>query len=259
MVQHRISEIYRTGLFGGLFSLAAILSTGATAQFPFRKGEKLTYELVYQWGFIWAEAGQATFTVGDTLVGSDRFYKFKGYGESYSHWDWFYKVSSTYASYADAKLNSMRFMRYGQEGSYRYNRDYHVKDEVVHYKKADNGESPTYTTLPKLHGALDVITAIYYCRTIDFSSKKPGTRVPLTFYLDGAYHNTFLEYVGPVTWENPRNGQRHACFLFKPSLIEGTIFKAGEHMSVYVSADSNRIPIYIETELRIGRARIFLL
>lgn len=254
----RINSItYLKGLLGGLFSLSAVVQS--SGQLPFKKGEVLNYELVYQWGLIWVEAGMATFTVSDTLAGGQQYYKFKGYGQSYTHWDWFYKVRSTYESYADKNLNSKRFKRYGQEGSYHYNRDYHVKTDSIFYKIADKDKQVKHGSLPTVKGALDVITAIYHCRTIDFSKLAVESKIPLTFYLDGAYHPSYLRYKGKQIWKDPRDDKEYVCYLFKPSLLEGTIFKAGEHMEVYVTADYRRIPIYIETELSVGKARIFLM
>jgi len=37
--------------------------------------------------------------------------------------------------------------------------------------------------------------------------------------------------------------------------VEGTIFKAGERMKVWVTKDRNLIPIYIESQIRVGSIR----
>lgn len=250
---------YSKGLLWGLFSLLSLGNAMAQKNLPFKKGEILNYELVYQWGIIWVEAGMATFSVADTVSGGQTYFKFKGYGQSYTHWDWFYKVRSTYESYADANLQSKRFLRYGQEGSRQYNRDYHVKSDSIFYKIADDKKEIRHGSLPTMKDAYDVITAIYHCRTLDFSMMTVESKIPLTFYLDGAYHPSYLRYKGKTIWKDPRDDKEYACYLFKPALIEGTIFKAGENMEVYVTADYRRIPIYIETELSVGKARIFLM
>ena len=45
---------------------------------------------------------------------------------------------------------------------------------------------------------------------------------------------------------------------FKIDLIEGTIFKSGEKMSIFVTDDENKIPIYVEAEILIGAIQVFV-
>lgn len=242
--------------------LTILLASQLSAQskpLPFNKGETLVYELTYQWGLIWADAGMATFTVDDTLVGGHKCWHFRGYGQSYRHWDWFYEVRSTYESWADSSLNSLRFKRHGFEGSTIYDRDYHVKPDSIFYRISDDLPQSLYGKIPSQNGALDVVTAIYYCRTLDFSQRSTDEIIPLTFYLDGSYFNSHLRFKGIEQWKDPRSDRTIECIVFTPNLIKGTIFKEGEGMTVYVSNDERRIPVYIETELRIGKAKIFLI
>lgn len=248
-------------LFWGLFfALGFSLSSLGQTSLPFKKGEELKYELVYQWGLIWANAGVATFTVGDTLVEGEQFWHFTGHGKSYPKWDWFYEVDSKYESYSTTNLASLRFKRQGFEGSNVFDRDYHVKADSIYYRITDDDEAnERHGVMEYKEDALDVVTAIYYCRALDFSSMTEGEKVPLKFYLDGGYYESYLRYSGEVTWKNPRTNEKIECILFKPSLIKGTIFKEGEHMEVYVTNDSQRIPVYIETDLKVGKAKIYLL
>jgi hypothetical protein len=49
-----------------------------------------------------------------------------------------------------------------------------------------------------------------------------------------------------------------ACWEFHPTLIDGTVFKPGDEMKVLMTADDRRLPVYIETELIVGAAKIHL-
>ena len=63
-----------------------------------------------------------------------------------------------------------------------------------------------------------------------------------------------------TNWRAPsKTGEKRECWVFKPLLIEGTVFKEGENMTVYVSKDEKKIPIYIETDLVVGKAKVFLI
>ncbi|HPI54618.1 MAG TPA: DUF3108 domain-containing protein, partial [Chitinophagaceae bacterium] len=45
---------------------------------------------------------------------------------------------------------------------------------------------------------------------------------------------------------------------FKPKLIQGTLFKGGEQMTVYVTDDDNKIPVLIETPILVGTIKVEL-
>ncbi|MCH2199520.1 MAG: DUF3108 domain-containing protein [Flavobacteriales bacterium] len=253
------SKYLRAPLWSLFFLLALPSFAQEKTSFPFYKGETITYELTYQWGLIWADAGVATFTVGDTIVNNERYWRFSGLGVSYPKWNWFYKVNSLYESYASEDLTSQRFVRKGYEGSNIYDRDYHVKEDSIYYRIQDGEDFARHGVMERKAAALDVVTAIYYCRSIDFNQYAVGDKIPLLFYLDGNYYESYLRYSGIEMWEDPETDEEIECIVFKPNLIKGTIFKEGERMEVYVTNDDRKIPVYIETDLKVGKAKIHLI
>lgn len=48
------------------------------------------------------------------------------------------------------------------------------------------------------------------------------------------------------------------CIKFRPKLVEGTIFKGGEDMTVWVTDDDNKIPVYVETPIIVGTVKVKL-
>jgi hypothetical protein len=44
----------------------------------------------------------------------------------------------------------------------------------------------------------------------------------------------------------------------KPLLLEGSTFKGGEKMTIWVSADANHIPLRIETPISVGKIKVDL-
>jgi hypothetical protein len=227
---------------------------------PFNlSGEKVSYELVYNWGLIWASAGKVDFSVRDTLVNGETCYKLKGYGTSYESWDWFYKVRSTYESLTNSQLKPIWFRRKGKEGSHHYNTFYSVKENEAEMVSIDRKGKVSKTTFALAPCSFDVISAVYYCRHIDFSQLKPQETIPLSLFVDGASHPSYLRYLGKEKWTDERDGKSYNCIKFSPLLIEGTVFKEGENMVVYVTDDHRKLPVYIETELVVGKAKVFLL
>jgi len=223
------------------------------------KGEKISYELIYNWGLIWVEAGKVDFSVRDTLVNGKTCYKLRGYGTSYKNWDWFYKVRSNYESLTNDQLRPIWFRRKGREGSHYYNTLYSIKGNEADFVSIDKKGKATQLKISLADCSFDVISAIYYCRTIDFSKVKINETIPLNLFLDGESHESYLRYLGKVKWKDERSGKEYNCIKFSPLLIDGTVFKEGENMVVYVTDDGRKLPVYIETELVVGQAKVFLI
>ena len=226
----------------------------------FKAGEQFNYKILYNWGAIWMEAGEASFSVFLNNMNGKSVYHFVGIGSTYSKYDWFYKVRDRYESYADtATLKPLRFIREAKEGgSYTYD-DYvfnHQKNKV--YTSSKRNKKPTKLDSLKITDCTnDVMTAIFYARGLDFSRYKPKDTIPITFVLDGEVVPSYIRYLGKETIKSELLGNVR-CIKFCPKLIEGTIFKGGEGMIVWVTDDDNKMPIYVETPIIVGTIKVHL-
>lgn len=226
---------------------------------PFAFGEVIEYELNYNWGLLWLSAGDATFEVLKPKKDPSSYYHLRGIGKSRESWDWFYKVYSIYESYTDEKLIPYRSSRMGDEGSHYYNDTYTVEGDSVYFTSYDQAENVKRKNKTKLLDcALDVTTAVYYCRTLDFDKLEPNEIIDLNMYLDGSMEDTYVRYLGVENWTDPRSKETIECLVLKPNLIDGSVFKSGENMTVYVRNDEHKVPVYIETKLVVGKAKIYL-
>jgi hypothetical protein len=222
-------------------------------------GERLDYTVTYEWGPFYLEVGDVSFTTASMAYSGNQLWSFEGWGASRNHWNWFYPVNSIYASVADAQLNPINFQRRGREGSHRYDRWYFLKDpqEVTWISSDPDLESGAVTN--DLDAPLhDVMTAVHYCRHLPWEDYQPGDTVALHLVLDGEVHSTRLDFRGTKEHMDPTTQSVVKCWEFSPTLIDGTVFKAGDQMRVIVTADERRLPIFVETELVVGRARIYL-
>ncbi|HSH53034.1 MAG TPA: DUF3108 domain-containing protein, partial [Bacteroidales bacterium] len=55
------------------------------------------------------------------------------------------------------------------------------------------------------------------------------------------------------------NKQKFKTIKFSALLVEGTIFKGGEDLLIWVTDDLNRIPVLIEAKILIGSVKATLL
>lgn len=245
------------GLLLPLFSTAQ--KTCIPGNQSFRSGEQLTYVVNYNWGAIWMTTAEVTFSVNAAEMNGKKVYHFTGVGGTYPKYDWFYKVRDRYEAFADTlTLSPIRFKRDVNEGST------HAKDDYVFsqrknkvYISEQRGEKTKFDSLNISACTNDVITAIFYARCLDFSAYKPNDTIPISFVLDGEVFNSYIRYVGKETIYSELLGNVR-CIKFKPKLVEGTIFKGGEGMTVWVTDDKNKMPVYVETPIIVGTIKVSL-
>lgn len=217
----------------------------------FNPGEKVTYKVYYNMGWIWAGAGEAVFTTKYENYKGTPVYHVKGIGTTYSSYEWFYKVRDVYESYIDtSNLMPVKFLRDVNEGDTKFTNNVtfdHTRKQAI----STNG-------VFDIPGCVqDVLSTIYYARNIDYNKYKPGAKIPFNMFIDDEVYSLYIRYLGKEKIKT-KHGTYNAIKL-APLLVEGTMFKGGEKMLVYVSDDENHIPVRIESPILIGSIKVDLL
>lgn len=229
----------------------------STSSKRFQAGEALTYSIYYYFMGVWVGAGDVTFSVSNGDFNGIPCYHFKGFGKTYPRYDWFYKVRDTYESYArTSDLLPYHFIRDVSEGGFYYREEniYDYGDSLIYSVlkvKEDPIQLDTIAIKPQ---AFDVLSLVYHSRGIQFNKYRIGDKIPIRMVIDREIFDLYIRYLGTKTYEHDELGDIE-CYVFSPLLVKGSIFKEGEGMRVYVSKDENRIPIYIESEIRVGQIR----
>lgn len=226
----------------------------------FKTGEQFNYKVVYKWGFIWVEAGEATFSAQQTSLNGKSVYHFTGLGSTFPKYDWIFKVRDKYESYADTlTLKPIRFSREVKEGSNFQYDDYvfFQKKNKVYTSSRKYGNAAKLDSLTITSCTNDVMTAIFYARCLDFTKYKPNDTIPITFVLDGVVYPSYIRYMGKEIREDTLLG-RVRCIKFRPNLVAGSIFKGGEGMTVWITDDENKMPVYVETPILVGTVKVYL-
>ncbi len=224
----------------------------------FQRGEKLTYKVYYNWNFVWLAAGEVTFEVNE----DDHQYHFKATGSTYESYDWFYYVRDVYNSWVD---KSTRLPSYSErsvhEGNYRiFERikfDQSRRKATV-WRAPKRGEPETQTEHPVREPVHDVLSSLYFLRTIDFSDKPVGFEQPFCIFMDQEEYPLRMRYLGKETNKKIRGLGRFNTLKFQPQVIVGNIFKDDAKMTVWVSDDANRIPLLVETPIAVGSVKMVL-
>ncbi|MBD98493.1 MAG: hypothetical protein CMO34_01510 [Verrucomicrobia bacterium] len=157
-------------------------------------------------------------------------------------------------------MASLRFNRKVNEGGTHIREEYTFNqnnNKVFTYRQMDEDEEFVEDTVSTKGCSYDVLTMIYYARNIDFTGAVMDQKFPIRIFIDNEAHDTYIRFKGIKELE-VKNFGTFRCIIFSPYLIEGSIFNAGEDMTVWVTDDKNKIPLLIETPILVGsiRARI---
>lgn len=227
----------------------------------FSSGEELQYKVIYNWGMIWVESAYSTFKVSSAKLNGKSCYLFNGSGSTYPKYDWFFKVRDVFETYVDSEsFRPLKFKADIQEGSKKDKHTYIFNNsQKKAYTIINHGNKPVNIDTLKINPCtIDVLTAIYYARNIDYSTCKVNDTVSISLLLDGKVYPIYVRYLGKELFTSKELG-KYNCIKFSPLLVEGSIFKKGEGMTVWVSNDKNKIPIYIETPITVGTVKVKLM
>lgn len=241
--------------------LLTLTYSGSMAQArPFQAGEKISYHAYYNWGMIWIHAGDVQFTVNQKPFAGKQTYYFEVTGKSIPKYDWMYKVRDSFKSYVETdSFNALWAERNTSEGNYKAYETYTFKpaEKKIYTTVQNSKKRLTRDTLQSSANVLDVLSAIYQCRCIDFEHYKVNEKIPVKIILDGKIYPLHLRYMGKEVVKN-KDERKYRCIKFSVLLVEGSIFKGGEDMNVWVTDDENRVPVVVDAKILIGSVKAYL-
>lgn len=244
-----------------LFALNSASAQCFKQNTAFQSGEVIDYEVYYNWGFIWLNAGWVTFKVEDAKYNGRDAYLLDSYGSSHKSYDWLYKVRDHYQSYLDKEtLQPIYFTRENYEGGYEVDNKYIFdwKNNNTVYSYTQNSDKPfSEDTLKVPDCTFDVLSLIYYARNIDLKKYKIDAKIPVVSIIDNEVFHLYIRNLGKETIKD-REGNSHDCLKFSALLVEGTIFEGGEDMFVWISDDENKVPVLVEAKILIGSVKAYL-
>ncbi len=244
-----------------VFILIGILTTAraqcTSVNTVFGAGEHVTYSAFYNWGFIWLNAGVVTFSVEAAVWQNQPVYHLQSIGITHRAYDRFFMVRDTFESYVmKDNLRPLEFRQITNEGSYSSSHHYlfNNHNRTIRAMISKEGGPVQHSILPWPECSFDILTMIYQARNIDFLKYKKNDKIPIVMVVDGEIHNLYIRYLGKEVVAN-RDGRKFNCLKFSPLLVKGTIFEAGEDMTVWVTDDKNRVPIVVEAKILIGSVK----
>lgn len=241
---------YNLILIALLYSLSSVAQTDfcRIKNTSFKTGERLMFKVYYNMSPLWIHAGNAQFIVASEMLDNKKVFHISGVGKTVKSYDWFFKVNDKYETILDQEtLLPQRFIRNVNEGGFKIH-NYVNFNQAIGKAVSTNG----VFEVPKC--IQDVLSAIYYARNIDYNKHKAGDKIPFSMFLDDKVYDLYIRYVGKEIIET-KYGKFKAIKIM-PLLIEGTIFKGGEKMAVWVSDDANHIPLRVDSPILVGSIKV---
>jgi hypothetical protein len=214
----------------------------------FQEGEWFRFEMSYS-GFL--KAGNATLEVKESNINGKPVYHVVGKGWTTGAIKWFFKVRDRYESYIDKETGMpYKFIRKIDEGG-------HTKDIEIafdHEKQqalVENKKHKTKKTIATEKDVQDMVSAFYYLRNnYDTESIRTGDIVTLNMFFDEENYNFKLKFLGRETIDTEFGKVK--TLKFRPYVMAGRVFKEQESLTLWVSADDNKIPLKIKADLAVG-------
>ncbi len=218
----------------------------------FKIGEQLEYEVNYSSVLGDFTAGKAIVNIHEWVDENGNIgYQFIGNGETNNFFDIFYEVVDRFESkVAGNTLFPHHFIRNTHEGTYIHN-------DTVFFDRAFDSAYSIRKKLLVPDDVHDIVSAVFYMRTLSVEDFGEDSLYHLNFYLDDSVYNSVIKYEGRGIIETKWGWL--PCLKVWPMLAIGEVFTNKYPMSVWITDDENHIPIMAESEIIVGSVKMELI
>ncbi len=220
--------------------------------------EKLNYTVYFHWGPIWIDGGDMVLQTERVDYQGEEVVKLTGLGISAEKWKWLFEINDHYISWCRKgdflPLETIKdAYEAGEKTDNHYIFDYR-KSQV--YIQTKNNESPIKKdTLTLDRPIYDAQCATAWLRYLDFEKLKTRDTIHLNVLLDGAlYRQEFLIFKGEELLD--QSGKHYEVLKFTAMMPENNLFSSTEAIRVWVTNDSQRLPLKIKADLKVGSIEV---
>lgn len=224
-----------------------------------KPGETLSYELKFNWKFIWFNVGWAQMTVNESTWNGRECLQTDLRTFTNKRADKWFKMRDTLTCITTPDLIPLFFRKAAEEGK-RYSIDevrfgYLDGKCIVDQQRTLKGETKKrHDEMPVC--VYDMLSILLQARSYDPTDYKPGMKILFSMATGRAIEKQTLIYRGKEDYE-AENGTTYRCLVF--SLVEYDKKKREkEVITFYVTDDRNHLPVRLDMYLNFGSAKAFL-
>ena len=221
----------------------------------FQSGEWFKFRMSYSG---WFKAGEASLRVDEKRLNGKPVYHVIGKGKTTGLANAFFRVRDRYESYFDKNTGApYKFIRKIDEGG-------HTKDIEIEFNHEEqkaivnNKKHKEIKTIATEEGVQDMVSMYYYLRnSIDINTLEVGDEIKTNMFFDEENYGFKLRYLGKEAIKVDINDSsvKVKSLKFRPYVMAGRVFKEEESLTLWVSADKNKIPLKIKADLAVGSLR----
>ncbi len=248
-------------LFSFLIASTAINGQCKVRNNAFASGEKITYDLYFNYGIINARAGKGSLSVTEANYRGINAYKTVMTLNTSGLAGNIYSVNDTLTSYVDMDLRPLLFTKEAAEA-----KDYSVERQSYSYQgnqisiralRIWNGEERFDETVTTDRCTYDYLSILSYVRNIDYTGMKPGDSQFIQFISGRRPVQMYVNYLGTATIK-ANNGKRYEVINISMTIQDDAFTNQKEALKASLTNDENRIPVVIDTHLKMGLVRAVL-
>lgn len=243
-------------------ALAVLLAAPLSAQL-YHPGEVLDYRVSYRARmFPNTEVGTVRVATTEEEFEGQTRYKVEGVARTLPTYRWFFNLEDVYTTWTDtATLRPAVFTCNNREGDYtfrsRYDYDWERREVATSWQSRKRPVREK--RMPLTDGSMDAVSLFFSLRSAsaeDFREDEPGS---LEMVLEDTIRRIAYRYQGREE-KKIRNMGRFRTLRFECQLgtSEGASFADGAIFTLWISDDGNKIPLYIESPVRVGSINAYI-
>lgn len=225
----------------------------------FKSGEFLTYNLYFNWKFVWVKVGNASMSTVESRYHGKSAYRSSLITRTSESADKFFSMRDTLLCYNTTELEPLYFRKGAREGS-RYTVDevfYSYPDGHQHLRQHRQQNDGTHKWKQSVQDqcVYDMLNIFLRARSFDPTGWKKGNTIHFPI-ADGKNIDAAQIFYRGKTTVKADNGHKYRCLQL--SYMEKEDGKYKEIVRFYVTDDENHIPVRLDMFLKFGSAKAFL-
>lgn len=245
--------------------LLCLLPHTATAQCgggntAFQSGERMTFELFFNWSFIWVKVGTAEWKTTQTSYAGRPAYRTHLITSTNRRADRFFVMRDTLTAYTDLQISPLHYTKHALEGKtfrvdeVKYSYPNGKCALTMNYSKNRGAVKSQQQTLSEC--AYDMLSMMLRARSFNPSAWKKGHRIPFLIADGSKVERQHIVFRGRENFKVEGGNIRYRCLVF--SFMEREEAEEKEIVRFFITDDANHLPVRLDMNLKFGVAKAFL-
>lgn len=227
----------------------------------FKSGEKIQYDLYFNYGIVNKKAGAGSLSITESNYRGQSAYRTYMLLNTSGLIGNLYTVNDTLTSYVDMNLRPLLFTKEAFEG-----KDYSTERQAYSYDgnkiniramRTFRGKEEFDEVVTTTQCTYDYLSILSYVRNLDYTGMKSGDKKHVQFLSGKNIVNMSVNYLG-ISSIKANNGKRYEVINLSMAVLDDAFTNPKEAIKTSLSNDINRIPVVIDTNLKIGSIRAVL-